>query len=126
MTSYENLAGFLGKACPTGREVITRIVAPDPFKIHTSTGVDETWQGDSEDELAEVLIIAGPENTDAIQLSLYSAVGAANYLPLFAKDSIRFGGIKYSDIHLKFLADGDSIHIMKVAADGPLSGADTV
>ncbi len=125
MTS-ENLAGFLGKATQTGREVITRIVAPDPFKVITSSAADEVWQGTDDGELAEILIIAGPDNTDAIQFSLYAAVGAANYLPLYAKDSIRFGGIKYSDIHFKFLADGDSIHIMKVDADGPLSGADTV
>ncbi len=125
MTS-ENLAGYLGKACPTGQEIITRIVAPEPFAVITSTAADETWQGDSEDELAEILIIAGPENTDAIQFSLYSAVGAANYLPLFAKDSIRFGGIQYSDIHLKFLADNDSIHIMRVPADGAIEDADTV
>ncbi len=125
MTS-ENLAGYLGKACPTGQEIITRIVAPEPFFIHTSTAADETWQGDNEDELAEILIIAGPENTDAIQFSLYSAVGAANYLPLFAKDSIRFGGIQYSDIHLKFLASDDSIHIMRVPADGAIEDADTV
>lgn len=122
----ENLAGFLGKATATGREVITRIVAPDPFNVITSVSADETWQGDSEDELAELLIIAGPDNTDAIQFSLYSAVGAANYLPLYAKDSVRFGGVRYSDIHFKFLADGDSIHIIRIAADGPLSGADTV
>lgn len=125
MTS-ENLAGFLGKATRTGREIITRIVAPDPFNIITSVAADETWQGTDADEQAEVLIVAGPDNTDAIQFSLYAAVGSANYLPLYAKDSIRFGGIKYNDIHFKFLAAGDSIHIMKVAADGPLSGADTV
>lgn len=124
--SSENLAGYLGKATQIGREVITRIVAPDPFTIHTSTAVDETWQGDTEQELVEVLLIAGPENTEAIQFSLYTAVDLVNYLPLYAKDSIRFGGIKFSDIHLKFLADGDSIHIMKIAADGPMSGADRV
>lgn len=125
MTS-ENLAGYLGKAVPYGREVITRIVAPKPFKIITSVGVDELWQGTDADELAEILIVAGPDNTDVIQFSLYAAVGAANYLPLYAKDSIRFGGVKYSDIHLKFLVAGDSIHIMRVAADGPMSGADRV
>lgn len=113
----KNLAGFLGKATSLGREVITRVVAPDPFTVHTSTSVDETWQGDTEQELAEVLLIAGPENTEAIQFSLFAVVGSTNYLPLYAKDSIRFGGIKFSDIHLKFLASGDSIHIMKVAAD---------
>lgn len=117
MGSNENLAGYLGKAVPSGREVITRVVAPDPFRVHTSTAADETWQGTDNDELAEVLVIAGPDNTDAIHFSLYAAVGAANYFPLYAKDSVRFGGIKFSDIHLKFLADGDSIHVMKVVAD---------
>ncbi len=122
----ENLAGFLGKATALGREVISRTVPPDPFSIHTSTAVDEVWQGTDNDELAEVLIIAGPENADAIQFSLYAAVAATNYLPLFAKDSIRFGGIKFSDIHLKFLGDNDSIHIMRVPADGAIENADTV
>ncbi len=117
MSHNEILAGYLGKAVPSGREVITRVVAPDPFRVHTSSAPDETWQGDNNDESAEILIIAGPENTDAIQFSLYAAVGSANFLPLFAKDSVRFGGIKFSDIHLKFLADGDSIHIMRIAAD---------
>ena len=126
MTSYENLAGFLGKACPTGREVITRIVGPDPIKVLTSVSPNETWQGNSEDELAEVLIVAGAENTDVVYFALYAAVGSANYLPLYAKDSIRLGGIKYSDIHLKFLDSGCKAHIFKVVADGPLSGADTV
>lgn len=121
-----NLTGFLGKATAIGREVISRIVAPDPFTVITSSGDDETWQGTDSGELAEIIIIAGPENTDAIQFSLYAAVATANYLPLFAKDSIRFGGIRYSDIHLKFLADNDSIHIMKIAADGPIEDVDTV
>ena len=116
MTS-ENLAGYLGKAVPHGREVITRIVAPEPVVIHTSTGDDETWQGTDDNELAEVLIVAGADNVDTIQFSLYAAVGAANFLPLNAKDSIRFGGVRFSDIHLKFITSGDSIHIMRVEAD---------
>jgi len=125
MTS-ENLAGYLGKACPTGREVITRIVAPDPFTVHTSTGDAEVWQGTDDGELAEVLVIAGPDNVDVIQFSLYNVVGAANFIPLNAKDSVRLGGIRFSDIHLKFITTGDTIHIIKVPADGPMSEAEIV
>ena len=124
--SSENLAGFLGKATKLGREVISRCVAPEPFKVYVSTGAAEAWQGTDDDELVEALVVAGPNNTDTIRFSLYEAVGAANYLPLNAKDSVRLGGIRYDDIHLKFMAAGDSIHILRVIADGPMSGADTV
>jgi hypothetical protein len=124
--SSENLAGYLGKAVQFGREVITRIVAPKPCVIHESTTANEVWQGTDDNELAEVLIIAGGENTDVIHFSLYQAVGLTNYLPLYAKDSVRLGGVKYSDIHLKFLDAGCKIHIFRVEADGPIAGVDTV
>ncbi len=124
--SSENLVGFLGKAVSRGREVITRLVAPQPFLVLESTSAGETWQGTNDDEMAEIIIIAGPDNTSPVEFALYGAVGLANYLPLNAKDSVKLGGIKYSDIHLKFQADGDMIHIMRVVADGPLSGASTV
>ena len=124
--SSENLAGFLGKAVQHGREVITRLVSPKPFLVLTSSIADETWQGTDDDEMAEIILVAGPNNTAPIELALYAAVGLTNYIPLNAKDSVKLGGIKYSDIHLKFEDAGDSIHIMRVVADGPLSGASKV
>jgi hypothetical protein len=124
--SSENLAGFLGKAVQHGREVITRLVSPKPFLVLESTSAGETWQGTNDDEMAEIVLIAGPNNTAPVDLALYGAVGLTNYIPLNAKDSVKLGGIKYSDIHLKFADAGDMIHIMRVVADGPLSGASTV
>ncbi len=124
--SSENLAGFLGKAVSRGREVITRLVAPKPILVLESTSAGETWQGTNDAEMAEILIIAGPDNTSAVDFALYAPVGLTNYIPLNAKDSVKLGGIKYSDVHLKFQGDGDMIHIMRIVADGPLSGASKV
>lgn len=120
----ENLAGFLGKATQNGREVITRIQSPEPFLILTATTAGETWQGTDERALAEVIVAAGRDNEDAVSVSLYAPVGADNYMDLEAKDSIKTGGLKFSDIHLKFSRVGQQIHLMYTFADGELADAD--
>lgn len=122
----ENLAGYLGKATRAGREVITRIVPPKPFVVLTATAVGETWQGPSDHILAEIMILAGRDNEDAVQISLYEAVSTDNYLDLEAKDSLIFGGLKLSDIHLKFSRVGQQIHLAYSLADGDFEEADTV
>jgi len=122
----EHLKGYLGKATSFGRELISRGASPKPIVLVTGVGINDTWVGTDDTELDEVLIVAGAANNGDVRLSLYAVVGAANYVTLTAKDSVKLGGVKYDDINLKFIADGDTVSILRVEADGALADAETV
>lgn len=124
--SKENLVGYLGKATSVGQEVIFRLTAPQPFSLHTSTAVNETWQGATGVSLAQITVLAGAQNVGRVQLSLYAVVGASNYLELYAQDSFELGGINLDDIHLKFANSGDTVYFAYSLADGDLANMETV
>jgi len=122
----EKLTGYLGKATAIGREVLARIAPPEPFVVLTSSAPAETWNGAAGIKLAQIVIIAGSENTGKVQVSLYEAVGASNYIDLNATDYVDFGGLDLDDIHLKFEASGDKVHLMYILAEGDIEDADKV
>ena len=126
MPEKEVLLGYLGKATQVGREVLGRVVSPQPFVKVTATADDEVWAGTEDIYLAQVIIIANANNAGAVQFSLYEVVGASNYIDLWAKDSYDFGGVKLSEIHLKFAKAGDAIHLAHTVADGELADMETV
>lgn len=122
----EHVAGYIGKATSIGREFIVRGPSPKPIVLLTGSGANDTWQGDDDNELIEVIILADKSNAGDIQVSLFAAVSSDNYIPLAAKDSIKLEGIKYSDIHIKIVSDGDKVTILRSEADGDLTNAETV
>lgn len=104
------IRGHLGKAKPQGREVLGADV--QPFQVIVSTGDASVWQGAAgQGDISELVILASADNTGYVQVAIDAAVGALNYFPLLAGDTLGLDGLTLDQLHLKFEKNADKVHL---------------
>lgn len=104
------LVGYLGRATQQGREVLD-LGSMQPFQMVTSTGAGFTWVGTDTTALGDLIVLANKDNIGEVRVAVDLAVGAANYFPLKAGDSLGLPGVSLSQVNLWFADNTDKLHL---------------
>jgi len=73
-------------------------------------GANWTWNGGNI-ETSEVMILADSTNTGAVQVSIDAAVGATNFWPLNAGESLTFSVNNLSRVHINIVVAAEIAYV---------------